>query len=103
MLLGPPTPPQNCAIEFYYIGASIYHISYHEVFHYIISRGSIVGGIILGWCSNRKNPVKGGVPVKEKENNVNNINREVFQYIISRGSIVGGIIYDIIYNVCTTI
>ena len=61
-------------------------------------------GVILGWCSNRKkNHVKGGVPVKEKENNVNNINREVFQYIISRGSIVGGIIYDIIYNVCTTI
>ena len=39
-----------------------------------------------------KNHVKGGVPVVEKENNVNNINREVFQYIISRGSIVGGII-----------
>ena len=25
-----------------------------EVFQYIISRGSIVGGIISGWCSNRK-------------------------------------------------
>ena len=43
-----------------------------------------------------KNDVKGGVPVEEKENNVNNINREVFQYIISRGSIVGGIIYIIL-------
>ena len=46
-----------------------------------------------------KNDVKGGVPVEEKENNVNNINREVFQYIISRGSIMGGIIYHIIQGV----
>jgi len=66
------------------------------MFQYIISRGSIVGGIISGWCSNGKNDVKGGVPVEEKENNVNNINREVFQYIISHGSIVGHIIYYII-------
>ena len=43
-----------------------------------------------------KNHFKGGVPVEEKENDVNNINREVFQYIISRGSILGGIIYHII-------
>ena len=46
-----------------------------------------------------KNDVKGGVPVEEKENNVNNINREVFQNIISRGSIVGRIIYHIIDHI----
>ena len=65
------------------------------MFQYIISRSSILGGRVASYydgVSIEENHVKGGVPVEEKENNVNNINREVFQYIISRGSIVGGII-----------
>ena len=50
-----------------------------------------------------KNHVKEGVPVEEKENNVNNINREVFQYIISGSSIVGGIIHTMLLYMCNSI